>query len=116
MHRRGYAAAWESFNYPTHMDKVERGDAIFMFAKAVGIVGIGCAKATRQILEPSDPDRIRNLSDEDNEREWRVPVDWLASRDDDDACPFKSPNMTFWNVTEDTDLRDAVRRHFLGES
>jgi hypothetical protein len=51
MHKRGYAAAWESFKFPSHMDKVKRGDAIFMFAKGVGIVGIGYAKAEREILD-----------------------------------------------------------------
>jgi hypothetical protein len=116
MHRRGYAAAWESFIHTTHMDKVERGDAVFMFAKGVGIIGIGCAKARRQILEPSDPDRIRSFDYEEITREWRVPVDWLDWRHDGDACRCKSLNGTFFDVTGDqhSDLRDAVRRHFLG--
>ena len=43
MHGRGCAAAWEVFYYPGHMQRVKRGDAIFMFAKGVGIVGIGRA-------------------------------------------------------------------------
>ena len=41
MHNRGYAAAWENFKFPGHMEQVEPGDAIFMFAKGVGIIGIG---------------------------------------------------------------------------
>jgi len=45
MRHRGYAAAWEEFRYPIHMDTVRRGHAIFMFAKGVGIIGIGRAKA-----------------------------------------------------------------------
>ena len=110
MHSSGYAAAWESFDFRSHMDRVEPGDAIFMFAKGVGIVGIGRAKAKRQTLEPGDPDRIRK---EDN-REWRVPVDWLAWRSDKDAYRLKGQNSTFWEVTGKADLREAVRRHFLG--
>jgi PLD-like domain len=117
MHRRGYAAAWESFIYPTHMKKVERGDAIFMFAKGVGIIGIGCAKGKLQILEPSESDRIRKFDYEEITREWRVPVDWLDWRDDGDACLRKGLNGTFLDVTEDqhSDLREAVRSHFLGK-
>jgi hypothetical protein len=115
MHIEGCAAAWESFRSPKYMERVKRGDAIFMFAKGVGIVGIGCAKAKRQILEPNDPDRI-GMSNSKDEREWRIPVDWLDWRDDNDACPFKSPNMTFWNLTEDAALRGAVRRRFLGDA
>jgi len=41
-------------------------------------------------------------------------VDWLAWRDDKDACRLKGQNNTFWEVTGKTDLRDVVRRHFLG--
>ena len=116
MHSRHYAAAWESFRYPTHMDKVKRGDAIFMFAKGVGIVGIGCAQGKCQILEPGDPDRILNFSDEEDKPEWRVPVVWLVWRDDKDACVRRGPNGTFFNVTQDTELQAVVRKHFLGGS
>jgi hypothetical protein len=56
MHSRGFAAAWESFDFPKQMGKVERGDVILIFAKGAGIVGIGCATGKRQILEPGDPD------------------------------------------------------------
>lgn len=116
MYMRGYAAAWEPFNYPSHLDEVEPGDAIFMFAKDVGIIGIGRAKARRQKLEPGDADRIRNFDYEENTPEWRVPVDWLEWRDDGDACLRKGLMGTFLNVSGDrhSGLREAVRRHFLG--
>jgi len=110
MHNRGYAAAWESFTYPSHMDKVEHGDAIFMFAKGVGIIGIGRAKAKRQVLEPRDPDRIGGNFE--NTREWRVPVDWLDWREKN-ACEYKGLNRTFWDVTKNAHMREAVGRHFL---
>jgi hypothetical protein len=57
MRHREYAAAWEEFKYPTHMDEVRHGDAIFMYAKGAGIIGIGRAKALRQVLEPGNPEQ-----------------------------------------------------------
>jgi hypothetical protein len=116
MHGRGYAAAWEEFRYPTHMDRVRQGDAIFMFAKGQGIIGIGCAKARRVILEPADSDRIKKKG---TTREWRVPVDWLDWKKDRSAFRrLTSPNSTFFDVTGDKygPLRDGVRTHFLRQS
>jgi hypothetical protein len=89
MHHREYAAAWEKFNYSTHMDRVRHGDAIFMYAKGAGIIGIGRAKAQRQVLKPSNPDRISK----EGKSEWRVPVEWLAWKK---AGYGKSPNVTFF--------------------
>jgi hypothetical protein len=115
MYNRGLATAWETFKFPNHMQEVEPGDAILMFAKGVGIVGIGVATATCETLSPDDPDRVRNFSSEQNTAEWRVPVKWLAWTDEADAYPYKSPNFTFWNVTgADYDkFRDEVKSHFL---
>lgn len=115
MRRRSYAAAWEEFKYPTHMDQVEQDNAIFMFAKGVGIIGIGRARAPREILEPSDADRIEN----GDTREWRVPVDWLAWVEEDvDSFSWHSPYPTFFDVSGDKyrELRQGVRKHFLGHS
>jgi hypothetical protein len=115
MRSRGYAAAWEIFQYPTHMDRVNPGDAIFMYAKDLGIIGVGRAKEKLQILKTGDPDRI---SDRD-EPEWRVPVDWLAWRSNEGVKP-NGPNGKPWgprgfsDVTKYSDLLEAVRRHFLG--
>jgi hypothetical protein len=117
MHGRSFAAAWESFKFPAHMERVQRGHAIFMFAKGVGIIGIGRAKAGHQILKPNAPDRIRNFEYEDSTPEWRVPVDWLAWRRDSDACRWTGTglNLTFLDVSEDqhSQLRAAVKKHFL---
>ena len=125
MHNKNYAAAWESpkanFLYKSHMERVERGDAIFVFAKHLGIVGVGRAKAKRQILEPSDPDRIGGPFE--TAREWRVPVDWLDWRDTATTAfrlrgrdiPLPSA-ATFYDVTGTgyTKLRAELKRHFLG--
>lgn len=37
MHQRGYAAAWENFRFPSHMNRVKEGDTICMYAKGKGI-------------------------------------------------------------------------------
>lgn len=111
---RGYATAWETFRFPNHMQQVEPGDAIFMFAKSIGIIGIGRARTICEILKPGDPDRIENFPDE-NSPEWRVPVDWLDWRKAEEAYHYKSPNFTFWNITGDqyNNLRKGIRKHFL---
>lgn len=116
MYNRGYAAAWETFKFPGHMEQVGPGDAVFMFAKGVGIIGIGRAKTVCETLEPGDADRV-NTVDYKNDVEWRVPVHWLDWRDQEDAYAWKSPNFTFWNVSDESyaNLREGVRQHFLGE-
>jgi hypothetical protein len=97
------------------MEQVESGDAVFMFAKAVGIIGIGVATTRCETLLPNDPDRIRNFEYEANTVEWRVPVKWLAWTDEARAYRYKSPNFTFWNVTGSKydDFREDVKSHFL---
>jgi hypothetical protein len=111
MRQRGYAAAWEDFRYPSHMREVEPGNTIFMYAKGVGIVGIGRARAPHEVLQPGNLDRIRN----GHTAEWRVPVDWLAWVEDDaNSFSWNSPNSTFFEVSDDKyrRLRDDVKRHF----
>jgi hypothetical protein len=117
MRNRGFAAAWETFNYPDHMRLVKSGHAIFMFAKGVGVIGIGIAKGECEVLEKNDPDRIRNFSDENKTVEWRVPVQWLEWKDEADAYKWKSPpRATFLDVTDarHKDFRENVTKHFLG--
>jgi len=112
MYNRGYATAWEKFNYPEHMQQVKPGDAIFMVAKGVGIIGVGRAEATCEALESGDPDRIH----EGDTPEWRVKMHWLGWRSDKDAYPLKPvPRFTFGNVSDEkyVDLREGVRQHFL---
>lgn len=113
MHNRGFAAAWENFKFPPHMEKVKRGDAIFMFAKGIGIIGIGIAKGGYKKLTRNDLGRIRK----GNTLEWHVPVlQWLAWTDEAGACEWKeAPPFTFWDVTEAqyADFRGRVKNHFL---
>jgi PLD-like domain len=109
MHDRGYAAAWEKFNYPTHMDRVKAGDTICMYAKGEGIIGIGRAKGPAEKLES----RARNRVVPDGEREWRVPTEWLVWKSDH---PFRwnSPNATFFDISTDEyeNLREGLKGHF----
>jgi phosphatidylserine/phosphatidylglycerophosphate/cardiolipin synthase-like enzyme len=118
MRRTQYAAVWTEVKYPTHMRRVAKGDAIFMFAKGAGIIGVGLAKAGTEILPPGDPDRI--TSEFVNDEEWRVPVDdWLAWIENDaEAYPWKMPNASFLDVSGDDyrELREGVSRHFLRSS
>jgi hypothetical protein len=99
------------------MERVQQDDAIFMWGKWAGIVGIGRAKAKHEVLEVSDPDRVR--IDDCSEREWRIPVEWLAWVEDDrDAYPCSMPNASFIDASGDQyrELREGVRQHFLGGS
>jgi hypothetical protein len=116
MYNRGFASAWESFKFPSHMEQVKPGDAVFMYAKGVGIIAVGRATALCETLKPGDPARIRNLDDEDNTLEWRVPVHWLKW-DEQDAYRWKARNFTFWTISDQSysDLRTAVQQHFLRE-
>lgn len=113
-----YAAVWTDFKYPTHMERVDKGDAIFMFAKGAGIIGVGRAKAATEVLPPGYPGRI--TSDFEYDTEWRVPVEeWLAWVEDDaEAYPWIMPNASFLDISGDEyrQLREGVRRHFLREA
>lgn len=111
MRQSGYAAAWEDFRHPSHMQEVESGNAIFMYAKGVGILAIGQARGSHEVLQPGNPERLRKGSTP----EWRIPVNWLAWEDDDaDAFGWNSPNATFFEVSDDKyrPLRDGIERHF----
>jgi hypothetical protein len=114
MRHKKYAAAWESFNFPSHMKKVQPGDVIFMYAKGVGIVGVGRAKAKHEILESQHPDRISDPRD-NSEREWRVPVDdWFTWVDDDlDAYRCKIHTVSFIDASGENyrDLREGIAKH-----
>jgi len=112
MRDRRYAVAWEAFHYPGHMEKVAEGDAILMYAKGVGIIGIGRAEGPCQMLEPHDPDSVTPR----DTGEWRVPVAWLAWVEPDNAYRWpKINNATFFDVSTDKywSRRDGVMKHFL---
>ena len=117
MHNRGYAAAWESFKFPSHMQRVEPGAVILMYAKGIGVIGIGQAQAKCEILKPKAAGRIYNSEQEDDTTEWRVPVRWFAWREDKDAYSWNAPNFTFWSVTDTkySGFREVVKRHFCGD-
>jgi len=115
MFERGYAAVWEDFRYRSHIARVEPNDVVLMFAKGVGIIGIGRAKYECKILKVSDRNRILSTNEIDTP-EWRIPVDWLAWVEDDaDACPCTIPNVSFVDVSGQNykQLREAVSKHFL---
>jgi hypothetical protein len=110
MHGQGYAVAWEKFNFPNDMKKVKKGDAILMYAKGLGIIGIGVAKGKCEILEPGDSGRVAPHE----AREWRIPVNWLTWKEDKDAFSLKSRNGTFFDVSEEysAGLREKIKQHF----
>ena len=114
MNERGLATAWEDFKFPSHMEQVEAGDAIFAFAKGVGIIGIGAATAGCEVRDGTATDRLPAFDDH-LAREWRVPTKWLVWVDAADAMPYKSPHFTFWNVSGNdyAGLRRDVAEHFL---
>jgi hypothetical protein len=109
MHDRGYATAWEDFRYPTHMNRVEEGDAIYMYAKGKGIIGVGRAMGPVEKLESGACNRVVPVG----KREWRIPTEWLAWNSD---RPFqwKGQNNTFLDISADKyeDLRKGLERHF----
>lgn len=110
-----FAAAWTQFDHPSHMERVKPGAAIFMFAKGVGIIGVGRAKSKCEVLPPGDSARITSRYEDDEE--WRVPVDrWYAwAEHEEDAFPWKMPNATFLDVNADKylPLREGIRQRFL---
>ena len=118
MKANGFAAAWENFNYPDHMRLVEQGDCILMFAKGVGIIGVGIAKGVCEVMDDSQVGRVFTKADSRAAKEWRVPVDWKAWVQDSQAFSWDGPRFTFGDITKDkyADLRSGVKRHFSGDS
>ena len=110
-----YAAVWETFKYPTHMKKVKRGDVIFMFAKKVGVIGVGCASGGCEILEHDNRDRVLVTDRNQDSREWRIKIeDWQRWVNDSNAFPYpyQPPNASFWEITEDEEFCENLRIHF----
>lgn len=100
MFTRGFAAAWLPFRYEEHMREVRRGDLIFMYARLLGVIGIGRVTESRlEILGHDHPDRLRDFATEgENEEEWRIPVEWLIW-DDSRPCTVEPLRPTFLEIT-----------------
>ncbi len=118
MRHKHYATVWTEFRWKNQIRRVMKGDAILMYAKGNGIVGVAQAKSGVEILQPREPGRVRSGKD----YEWRIPVeDWLVWVDDTDADAYddwKMGHASFLDVSGDryAGLRGGVRRHFLGDS
>lgn len=109
-----WAATWETFKYPEHMERVEPGSVILMFAKGAGVIGVGRATGKCQVLPPGAPGRLRR-GVEYSTAEWRVPVNWAAWVDsDDEAYPWTMPNASFLDVSGQkyTKMRREVAAYF----
>jgi hypothetical protein len=116
MFSKGVAAAWEKFKFPGHMRLVEPGDGIFMFAKGVGIIGVGMATGKCEILSSTSSNRLWRYQNETNPQEWQIPTKWLTWVDDSVAFPYpNAPNFTFWDVTkiQYKNLRKSAMDYFL---
>lgn len=110
-----YAAVWETFKGKAPMKKVKRGDVIFMFAKKVGIIGVGCASGGCETLEHDNPNRVLVTDRNQNSREWRIKIeDWQRWVNDSNAFPYpyQPPNASFWEITDDEEFCQNLRIHF----
>jgi hypothetical protein len=118
MRHMRYATVWTEFRWENHIRRVKKGDAILIFAKGVGIIGVGQAKSGVEILEPGKPGRIRTAKD--YQTEWRIPVeDWLVwVVDDAEGYEWAMGNTSFLDVSGERyqELRNGVRDQFLGNS
>ena len=85
MHANHCAATWQQFAYQDHMQRVREGSIILMFAKRVGIIGVGRATGPVQRFARGHPGRIDELNvppmwtvnyPQPGE-EWRIPLRWL---------------------------------------
>lgn len=116
MRRYGYAAAWETFSYTTHMERVKPGDAILMFANRIGIVGVGRAESRCEKKRPGSLKRVWRGSS----IEWRLRVTWLDWRDAVSAYPCDAKRVgrvTFKDITDEyyRPLRADILEHFRSD-
>lgn len=113
MHTHGFAAAWVPFVYPEHMRRVRGGGLVFLYAKELGVIGVGVARESRvEILGPDHPGRLRAFEHGEHEEEWRVPVEWLAW-DTAAPCPVVALRTSFQEITDHEERVRLVRKHFL---
>lgn len=85
MKNKGYVAAWEDFSYTSHMQRVGRGDVIFMYKNGVGVIAIGMAKDTCTHVKPGRNNLVFSGA---TTTEWQIPVAWLTWVDSDRAATW----------------------------
>ncbi len=114
MRGRGFAAAWINFNYPQHMQRVAKDHLIFMFAKRIGVVGVGVVTDhPLEILGRDHPDRIRAFRFGQHEQEWRIRVNWLAWDESNPCYSTSSLRPSFQEITSHTERVRVLKAHFL---
>ena len=85
MHANNCAAMWLPFQYQDHVQHVREGSIILMYAKRVGIIGVGQATGPVQRFACGSRGRIDELNVPpmwtvnypNPGEEWRIPLDWL---------------------------------------
>ena len=109
---KGYALAWETYNYISHIQKVVAGDIIFLYANRRGVIAIGEATgAAESIVNPEN-----KLSKTALTTEWRVPVKWFTPRDSQLSVGILEHNIraTFLDISEEKykDMRNNIFNYF----
>jgi hypothetical protein len=100
MLQRGFAVAWEPFNFPGHMTMSRIGDVVFLYAKGCGVIAIGRVIGSLERLRTGEPGALGNDIVNDGIVEWRLPVDWLFKVEDSDAAPIEPLNSTFHDISD----------------
>jgi hypothetical protein len=116
MHKLRFAATWVPFLYQSHMERVRRGDLIFMYANREGIVAVGEAQESEvKILDRNDSRRLGEYDDGKHPEEWRIPVKWLVW-EESDPCRIRNPlRPAFVEMKKDNWRLKRIRKHFLRE-
>ncbi len=109
----GVAMAWSPFGYSSHMERVLRGDAVFLYANQIGVIAIGVATGPVEVFKIDDVERIYHTYDED---EWRIPVKWLNVRKED-ACSITPVQQSFLDISDakHRERRNAVKVAFTSQ-
>ncbi|WP_405632874.1 phospholipase D-like domain-containing protein [Pseudoalteromonas sp. Ld20] len=109
---KGYALAWETYNYISHIKKVAAGDIIFLYANRRGVIAIGEATGTAESIVSSE----KKLSKTALTTEWRVPVKWFTPRDNHLSVSILDHNIraTFLDISEEKykNMREHVFNYF----
>jgi hypothetical protein len=115
MLKGGFAATWVAFHYKAHMERVRRGDLIFMYANGEGIVAVGEANGGVKILGRNDSRRLREYEDGKHPEEWRIHVKWLVW-EESNPCRIQKPlRPAFVEMKRDNRRLEEIRKRFRGE-